>query len=428
MSQQATCGCCPLLCVTKLRHKINSFDHYMDIRKFKAASLFNGEEFLPPGSVLITNNNGTINGVTDEANAGENVEIFDGIITPGFINTHCHLELSHMKGRIPANTGLIEFLTRVIKERNFKEEEITSAMLQAAHEMYQSGIVAVGDICNTRDSLHVKRNTDINWHNFIELIGFNGQDAPTRIAYANSIMQEFSASSPGGFAASYFNTSVAPHAPYSVSHELFTLINDHSAGAVTTIHNQESDAENNFYRYKTGELFDLYKNLNIDPGSFSPSGKSSLQTYLPWLNKAAGIILVHDVFTQKDDILFIRHHDDLPVDVYFCVCINANRYIQSANPPLDLLRSQHCTITLGTDSYASNHQLNILEEMKTIQQEFPKIALAEILSWATINGARALRMDEMLGSFDIGKKPGIVLISNIVKQRLSGHSIATRLL
>ncbi len=428
MSRQANGGCRPLLCVTKLRRKINSFDHYMDIRKFKAAYLFNGKEFLPSDLVLITDNSGTITGVTEDANAGENVEFFDGIITPGFINTHCHLELSHMKGRIPVNTGLIEFLTRVIKERSFKEEEITSAMLQAANEMYQSGIVAVGDICNTRDSLRVKRNTNINWHNFIELIGFNGQDAPTRIAYCNFIMEEFTASSPGESAASYFNTSLAPHAPYSVSHELFNLINDHSAGFVTTIHNQESDAENDFYRYKTGELFNLYKNLNIDPGSFSPSGKSSLQTYLPWLKKTSGIILVHNVFTRKDDISFIRHHDDLPVEVYFCVCINANRYIQSTNPPLDLLRSQQCTITLGTDSYASNHQLSILEEMKTIQREFPGIALAEILSWATINGARALGMDETLGSFDIGKKPGIVLISNIAKQRLTGQSTATRLL
>ena len=186
----------------------------MDIRKFKAFYLFNGVEFLPPGSVLITDQQGTITDITDEKNAGDNIETFEGIITPGFINTHCHLELSHMKGKIPVNTGLIEFLTRVIKERNFEADEITSAMIQAAQEMYQSGIVAVGDICNTSDSLRVKKNTNINWHNFIEVIGFNGKDAPARINYANTILQDFRSNVPRNASDSYFYTSFAPHSPY----------------------------------------------------------------------------------------------------------------------------------------------------------------------------------------------------------------------
>jgi cytosine/adenosine deaminase-related metal-dependent hydrolase len=96
--------------------------------------------------------------------------------------------------------------------------------------------------------------------------------------------------------------------------------------------------------------------------------------------------------------------------LYFCLCVNANQYIGEALPPLELFRQNNCTITLGTDSLASNHQLSITEEINTIRKNFPGIPLEEILGWATINGAAALQMQDILGSFEKGKKPGVVLL------------------
>ena len=84
---------------------------------------------------------------------------------------------------------------------------------------------------------------------------------------------------------------------------------------------------------------------------------------------------------------------------------------------------------LGTDSLASNHQLNILSEILTITQNFPHIPLQTILQWATSNGANALGMDNQLGSFIFGKKPGIVNITNLNKQgNLTTESNAVRIL
>jgi imidazolonepropionase-like amidohydrolase len=80
-------------------------------------------------------------------------------------------------------------------------------------------------------------------------------------------------------------------------------------------------------------------------------------------------------------------------------------------PPLDLFRKNYCNIVLGTDSLASNWSLSILDEMKTIEKKFPQITLEEMLQWATSNGAKALGIDVQLGSFEKGKKPGVVLIS-----------------
>jgi cytosine/adenosine deaminase-related metal-dependent hydrolase len=180
------------------------------------------------------------------------------------------------------------------------------------------------------------------------------------------------------------------------------------------------------YLHKSGELFSLYKNLNIDPDVFIPTGSRSLQSYLPWLKDAAAVVLVHNVFTNEADLSFLGN-SKLP-GVYFCICINANNFIQSINPPIELLRKHQSLISLGTDSYASNNQLSILEEMKTIHIEFPGIPLGEILQWATLNGASALGMESKLGSFNVGKQPGVVLISNIEYQHLSAGSSSKRLL
>ena len=146
--------------------------------------------------------------------------------------------------------------------------------------------------------------------------------------------------------------------------------------------------------------------MKIDNTHHQPTKSSSLRSYLNKLEKAANVILVHNTFTKQEDIAYANTRPS----TFFCLCINANQYIENALPPIELLRSNHCTIVLGTDSLASNWSLNIMDEIKTIQKHFPFLLLEELLKWATINGARALQMDKELGSFEKGKKPGIVLV------------------
>ena len=198
----------------------------MGIRKFKADYLFTGKELLT-SVVLVTEEDGTVTGIFTPEEAGDDIEVFEGIISPGFVNTHCHIELSHMKKIIPAGTGLIEFLTSVIKKRNFKAEDILYAMQLADAEMYDAGITAVGDICNTTDSIQVKKNSKINWFNFLEMIGFKEQDAEARINYMDNILNEFKKELPlkDRYQSAFNNSAISPHAPYSVSKKLFSLIN-----------------------------------------------------------------------------------------------------------------------------------------------------------------------------------------------------------
>ena len=377
-------------------------------RKYKPATIFTGTEMLPPGFVLITTELGVIEAIVPEGAAGDAILELDGVLSPGFINAHCHIELSHLKGAIPTGTGLVNFVQQVISKRdglNVGLEAHTAfkqnAMQLAADELYTTGTVAVGDICNTTDSLFVKQQSPLYWHNFIEVSGFVDATAGNRIQAGGEVMNIFSNS------LSSNNQSLSPHAPYSVSKKLFKLINEKTAGQLVSIHNQETLAENELYQHKSGNFLKLYENLGIQIDNFLPSGKSSMQTWAPYFTNNQSIIAVHNTFTQPNDIIAGG------AAVTYCICINANLYIENKLPPIEMLMENNCQIVLGTDSYASNRNLNIMEEINTIQKNFPGISLQIILQWATLNGAKTLGIEDSYGSFEKGKKPGLVLIDTI---------------
>ncbi len=354
---------------------------------------------LPQGMVLVTEKDGAIAAIVNETDAGIDVQDLNGILCPGFINAHCHIELSHMKGIIAEHGGLVNFVQQVmLKRKEIHREEIFSAMLCAENELYNSGTVAVGDICNGTDSVELKKKSLLYWHNFIEVSGFTDAVAQERLKNAEDILLSFVNSHPA------LGNSLSPHAPYSVSKKMFELINEKTAGQIISIHNQEAAAENELYQYKTGNFLNLYKNLGIDARNFLPTGKTSMQSWMPYFTNKQKIIAVHNTFTSAQDM------DNYPPPTAYCICINANIYIENKLPPVDLLIKNNCPIALGTDSYASNRQLNMMEEIKSIQKYFPHIALQQILQWATLNGAKALGIENTFGSFEKGKKPGLVLI------------------
>jgi len=203
--------------------------------------------------------------------------------------------------------------------------------------------------------------------------------------------------------------SLVPHAPYSVTNDLWNLLSAHFGVHTISMHNQETPDENEFFKTKTGSFLGIYERTKVNLDFFEATGLSSLQSILPIFKNVHHGILVHNSFTSAEDIQAV--HAAMK-NAFWCLCPNANQYIEQTMPPIELLRSQKANIVIGTDSYASNWSLNILDELKTIQQHHPQIPLEEMLQWATINGARALQMDKHLGSFEKGKKPGVVLIKD----------------
>jgi cytosine/adenosine deaminase-related metal-dependent hydrolase len=198
----------------------------MSYRKIKGDYLFTGREILDGDHVLITDEGGVVQDIMLHENAGDNIEILEGMLSPGFVNCHCHLELSHMKNAVESETGLVEFLIRVISKRAAVKEEIEAAMTAADEEMYKGGVVAVGDISNTTDSIKAKQQSKIRYHNFIEVLGFTEEKAAAAFERYLQVHQDFCVA---GFAE---NTSIVPHAPYTISKAVFSLINDISAGRI----------------------------------------------------------------------------------------------------------------------------------------------------------------------------------------------------
>lgn len=369
--------------------------------KLTADYIFDGQNLLQH-KILVVDENGEILDLLDQNASVDDVEFLEGIIAPGFVNCHCHLELSHMKNVIEEGTGLMGFVSRVMRLRHFSEEEIMAAAENAAAEMRENGIVAVGDICNTAHSISAKKNSKIYFHNFIELAGFLPELADARFSHGEKLLSEFE---------KIGSSSIVPHAPYSVSTKLLEKINTASSGKIISMHNEETPDENLFFAKKQGAFLQLYENMGANISGFIPSGKSSLQTVLPYLNQPQNILLVHNTCASAADIVFAenfaRGHQQ---EIFWTLCPNANWYIERAIPPVELLRQQKVKITLGTDSIASNYQLNILSEIQRIKKHFPGIATSELLQWATLNGAQALGIADAFGSFDKGKKPGVILL------------------
>jgi cytosine/adenosine deaminase-related metal-dependent hydrolase len=290
--------------------------------------------------------------------------------------------------------------------------------------MYDNGIVAVGDIGNTADTADIKSKSKIYWQNFVEVLGFTDEKADENIALYKGIAENLetrlhTSNLKSALPAGRRRTSLVPHAPYTISPKTFQLINQLTKDQIISIHNQEHPAEDDLYKTGGGEYLKLFKIFGIYKSPFSVTGKSSIRSVLPHFNNGQTIFLVHNTFMPEEDIKWANEYAaNNGLKLVYCFCINANLYIENKIPVIDNFIRHNCHIVLGTDSYSSNWQLSITKEMQSFRNAFPELPFETILQWATSSGAKALQWDDELGSFEKGKKPGIVLIdTNLNKSR-----------
>lgn len=356
--------------------------------------------------VIVADGSGTILDLVNKKtiDAGK-IERFQGFICPGFVNTHCHLELSYMKGKIKSGSGLHNFIREVEKLKKPGDEEVLQAIKDADDEMHKNGIVAVGDICNTSNTFEFKNSSAVYYHNFIEIYAFDETRAEAVFEKGLKLQNELPNKK---------NSSITPHAPYSASEKLLKLFADYAEknNSILTIHNQETADEDLFFKEKRGDILNQLTQFGINTSSWQAPGKSSLQYTLPQLPVNNKILLVHNTFTTAQDVVFTNNYNK---NLYWCFCPNANLYIENKLPDVDLFLKNNCTITLGTDSYASNWSLSIWSEIQALQKHCPGLELNEVLKWATLNGARFLGMENTFGSIEKQKKPGLNLISRDLK-------------
>ncbi len=374
------------------------------MRKITADYIFTATGEPLKNGVVTVDKNGKILAVDarEKHDAGD-LEKHRGIITPGFVNTHCHLELSHMKGKVETGTGLIPFITKVVTMRNRPQEEIDAAILAGDREMREGGIVAVGDISNKLDTKKVKEESDIRYYSFVEMFDFL-QDSQAQ-HYFDAYMEVYADHADGNGN----RKSTVPHAPYSVSKKLFELINEvNDENATVSIHNQETPPENLLFESKTGQFLDFYNGFDIPLDKFSASGKSSIYYALERMNPKNRTLFVHNTLTTAADIQAAQAWGDR---VFWATCANANLYIENRLPNYQAFIDNDAKMTIGTDSLTSNWTLSVLDEMKTISRYQSYLDLPTLLQWATLNGAEALGMEKEIGSIEVGKTPGLNLLN-----------------
>lgn len=367
------------------------------IQKFSAPVIFTGKGEVLRNKVLVFDSSGVLQTIDIVENHDPASILFlEGALSPGHINTHCHLELSHMKGKVATGTHLLPFLKAVVNFRDIDPDVISEAIVNADLEMQANGIVAVGDISNKADTAEVKQNSPIRYYTFVEMFDFlqDGLAASTFQKYME-VFNEHNG-----------HKSIAPHAPYTVSKSLFSLINGQNVADTTiSIHNQETPHENELFLKGSGGFFDFFSQFGMDMTKFQATGKSAIHYALEHLRTDTRTIMVHNTQSVTEDILAATKANP---NTYWASCPNANLYIENQLPDYQQWINAGATITLGTDSLTSNWQLSIAEEMFTISRYCSFIPLEDLVTWATWNGARALGFDSDLGSLEPGKSPGLV--------------------
>lgn len=383
------------------------------MRKISANYIFSPHTGFLKNAIVLLDDNGKVIDLRPGSNPAREeagTEFYNGIICPGFINSHCHLELSHLKGKIPESVGLDQFIYSVVTRRQSEKSEIHKAILDADDEMKREGIVAVGDISNREDSFDVKSKSNIHYHTFIEIFNMVNREA---LSTFNKGMELYR------IAREKYNLSVSvvPHAPYSVSEKLFELFRTELRDTDNrfSIHNQETRYENEFISNLSGPLYEVFRKLGMEKGDSKKRNVRSMEYLLGSIPSENPLILVHNTHTGPEDIL--NSNPDL-TRTFFCLCPNSNLYISSELPGSYLPDHYPDNVCIGTDSLSSNHRLSVIEELKTLQEHHRHLSLDTLLKFATLNGARSLGLEAEIGSFETGKTPGVNLIEYADLQNL----------
>ncbi|MEM8585766.1 MAG: amidohydrolase family protein [Bacteroidota bacterium] len=349
------------------------------------------------------------------------------VLIPGFINAHCHLELSHLVGKVDTGTTLLPFLIGVVSQREVDQSEIDAAIQAQDAYMWQVGIQAVGDICNKADTAAIKRSSPIKYYSFVEMFDFLQADRAEETFNQYLSVYEKQAGSDSGNA-----KSAVPHAPYTVSNPLYHRINELNDGQGTvSIHLQETPAENELFQTKSGPFLSFFEGFGASLASFSATGQASIYHALGQMDPNCRTLFVHNTTTVAEDIAAAKAWGQN--GVFWATCPNANLYIENRLPRYDIFLQADAKVCIGTDSLTSNWQLSILDEMKTISRYQSYVPFQTLLQWATLNGAEALGFDHDLGSLEVGKTPGLLALGGLTgntpeSYRINSNTSVSRLI
>ena len=338
----------------------------------------------------------------------EGEDVLPGAIVPGFVNAHCHVELSHLHGKFRKGTGMAGFIDQINALRDWAGNDVKKQLVSKwMDKMWADGVSAMADISNDESSFEVKKTHPMYTRTFLEVFGSEPE-------ICDGVMKDVSELKKIADAAG-IDAAPTPHSCYTMSPQLLSA--SAAAGLESgflSYHSQESQEEEDLLISGSGAMYENRKRSGMSTPPVT--GESSLKYFIDRLAEAKPapykehILLVHDVCLQQSDVDAVREVMENP---YFAICPLSNIFIHNTLPPIDLMRKNGLDIAVGTDSLSSNDDLDMVKELICLHDNFPHVSMTELFVWASLNGARFLGKEDVLGSLSVGKRPGIVRVSNI---------------
>ncbi|MGH9374003.1 MAG: amidohydrolase family protein [Vicinamibacterales bacterium] len=319
-------------------------------------------------------------------------------ILPGLVNAHTHLELSWMAGLVPSSPSMPEWAGTLIGLRRSASFDPVEPIAEAIVGLRACGTSLVGDVTNTLAAHGSLMSADLSACIFRELFGFNAADPAQLVADAEAELDAL-------LHMEWLRCSVVPHAPYSVSPDLFRAIARASRGGVVSVHVGESSAEVEFLRTGTGPWRRLLQRLGAWDPAWTPPACDVVE-YLDRLGLVTDRLLaVHGVQLTDGELRRLAQAGATVV-----TCPRSNRWTGAGDPPISRFYGSGVRVAVGTDSLASVADLNLFNELAAIRAIAPGVPAARILESATRSGANALGFGDLLGTIEPRKLADLIAV------------------
>jgi cytosine/adenosine deaminase-related metal-dependent hydrolase len=337
------------------------------------------------------------------------VERIRGVVLPGLVNAHTHLELSALRGQIPGGAGFVPWLDHLVTTRAEEQpQDDADAIDRAIDELDAFGIAAVGEVTNSLKAVRALAKRSFAGWVFHEVFGLDRTALEQRVAELPNVVRDVLGDWPSKTELRY---APSPHTLYTTHASVVKrlLAEARDRGHRITVHLAEHPAERRFLQTGDGPIGDWYvKRLRLSRDSFEWPRAAPVEVADGLGMLAPDVLCVHltDARPEELDLLARRG-----ASVVFCP--RSNLHIESRLPPLLAARAAGLCPALGTDSLASNSSLDVLSEARALSLRFPGVSAKELLRMATWEGARALGRPD-LGRLSIGARPGLVLVESVL--------------
>jgi cytosine/adenosine deaminase-related metal-dependent hydrolase len=323
-------------------------------------------------------------------------DLGEGVLLPGLVNAHCHLELSHLAGTLPFPTGgFVPWVEAVVESRGRHAELAVAAAVDAAVTALEAGGTAgLGDVSNTAAHLDRLRQSSLSAVVFLELLAWDPAKAAATLAWGQGLVRERGAALRLGL-----ELRLAAHAPHSVSPELLRLLA--AQGGPAAIHLAESPDEARFLADGSGPWPAFLAARGLGHVARTPPRLSPVR-YAESLGVLhEHLVAAHGVQVDAVDRALLAKRG---VHVVLCPRSNASLGVGTADVPA--LQAAGVRLALGSDSLASAPSLDVLDDAVLLRRQFPELAPAAILRMATLGGAEALGFTE-LGAIAPGRRAAL---------------------